>query len=110
MCDCCMEPDPQVIDKLVQRIVEAVHPLRIILFGSAVRGQMDANSDLDVLVVVPNETHRQSTARRIYRYLIGFGFPVDIVVATEDDLRQYGDNYSLVYYPALQKGKEIYAP
>jgi hypothetical protein len=34
-----MHPDPQILDQLVQRIVEAVHPLRIILFGSAARGE-----------------------------------------------------------------------
>ena len=34
--------------------MEAVHPLRIILFGSAARGEMGADSDLDVLVVMPD--------------------------------------------------------
>jgi predicted nucleotidyltransferase len=33
------------IDRLVQRIVEIVHPLRIILFGSAARGEIGPNND-----------------------------------------------------------------
>ncbi len=32
--------EKSVVDNLVNQIVEAVHPLRIILFGSAVRGDM----------------------------------------------------------------------
>ena len=46
-----MYPDPQAINELVRRIVEAVHPQRVILFGSAARGEMGPNSDLDVLVM-----------------------------------------------------------
>ena len=53
-----MQPDTRLLEELVQRIVEAVHPLRIILFGSAARGEMGPNSDLDVLVVMPDGIHR----------------------------------------------------
>jgi predicted nucleotidyltransferase len=58
-----MHCDPQLLDGLVRRIVQAVHPLRIILFGSAARGQMGPHSDLDVLVVMPDGIHPQMIAR-----------------------------------------------
>jgi len=48
-----MSPDPVLLDELVRRTVEAVQPRRIILFGSAARGTMGPQSDLDVLVVMP---------------------------------------------------------
>ena len=57
-----MHPDPQIIDDLVRRIVEVVHPRRIILFGSAARGDMGPDSDIDILVVVPDGTHRRAGA------------------------------------------------
>jgi predicted nucleotidyltransferase len=104
-----MKPNEQKLQELTERIVDAVHPLRIILFGSAARGEMGPNSDFDVLVVMPEGVHRRKTAQLIYRHLLGFGFATDVVVATESDLRKYGDNFSLVYYPALREGKEIYA-
>ncbi len=104
-----MEPDPTIVNELVQSIVQTVRPLRIILFGSAARGEMKPDSDLDVMVVMPDGTHQRQTAQAIYQNLIGLGVPVDVVVATEKDLHQYGDNFSLVYYPALKEGKEIYA-
>ena len=97
-----------VLDELVQRIVRAVQPLRIVLFGSAARGQLGPHSDLDVLVVMPDGIHRRRTAQTIYRKLLGIGFAKDVVVATESDIRDYGDNPSLVLFPALREGKELY--
>jgi HEPN domain-containing protein len=68
-----MKPDEQKLQELTERIVDAVHPLRIILFGSAARGEMELNSDFDVLVVMPEGVHRRRTAQLIYRHLLGFG-------------------------------------
>ena len=48
-----MQPDANIIDQLVERIVEVVNPLKIILFGSAARGEMGPDSDVDVLVSCP---------------------------------------------------------
>ena len=104
-----MQPSPETLRDLVCRIDEVAHPLRIILFGSAARGEMGPNSDVDVLVVVSGGTHRRHTAQRIYRHMIAFPLAVDGVVATEGDLSKHKDNFSLVYYPALREGKEIYA-
>ena len=101
--------DSGIVAELIERIREVCAPTRVILFGSAARGDMRGDSDLDVLVVVRAGEDRRTITRAIYRNLIGFGTPADIVVATEDDLARYGDNFSLVYYPALREGKEIYA-
>jgi predicted nucleotidyltransferase len=101
-------PDPAMLDDLVKRIVEAVHPLRIILFGSAARGEMGPDSDLDVLVVMPDGTHRRNTIKYLYRRLYGFETPKDILVATESDIREQASNPGLIYRTVLQEGKEIY--
>lgn len=69
---------------------------------------MGPHSDLDVLVVMPDGTHRRQTANTLYRALSGFGYPKDIVVVTEDDVRRFGDEPSLVICPALKEGKELY--
>jgi predicted nucleotidyltransferase len=103
-----MYPDPQAIDELVRRIVEAVHPQRVILFGSAARGEMGPNSDLDVLVIMPDGTHRRRTAQEVYRRMWGFGFAKDIVVVTESDVREYGTNPYMIIKNAFQEGRELY--
>ena len=99
----------ETLNEIKRRIIETVHPRKIILFGSAVRGEMGPNSDLDILVVMPSGTHRRNTARSIYRNLIGVGFAVDIVVVTEQDLDKYRDNIGMVIKPALEQGKILYA-
>jgi len=105
--------DEHLIDKtlreIVSRIVQATHPIRIILFGSAARGEMKGHSDLDILVVVPSGTHRRHTAQMIYRKLFGVDLPVDIVVITEEDIELYKDNPGMVIKPALEDGRVIYA-
>ncbi len=96
-----------VLAEVVRRIVEVAQPDRIILFGSAVRGEMGPNSDLDLLVV-KSGVHRRHLAQAIYRNLIGVGFPVDIVVVTPEDIERYGDSIGLVLEPALQEGRMVY--
>ena len=103
-----IQPKPEVIDELIRRIVEAVHPLRIVLFGSAARGEMGRHSDLDVLVVMPDGTHRRRTAQEIYRRMWGLGFAKDIVVVTESDIREHGSNPYLIIKNALEEGRELY--
>ncbi|QAA76352.1 MAG: nucleotidyltransferase domain-containing protein [Candidatus Bipolaricaulis sibiricus] len=95
------------LGEIVRRIVAVADPEKIILFGSAVRGEMRPSSDLDLLVV-KSGVHRRQLAQRIYRDLIGVGQAVDVVVATRDDLDRYGDSVGLVYRSALHEGETIY--
>ena len=59
-------PDPAALETLVRRIVELARPDRIVLFGSAARGEMGPDSDLDVLVVKSGVEHRRRLAQDIY--------------------------------------------
>ncbi len=104
-----MQSDPEVIEQLVQRIIELVHPLRIILFGSAARGEMSPDSDIDVLVVMPEGVHRRRTAQLLYQQIRGLGVPFDILVATPNDLEKHKDNIGLIYRSILREGREVYA-
>lgn len=97
-----------VLDELIRRVLQVVQPRRLVLFGSAARGETGPNSDLDILVIMPEGTHRRRTAQTIYRSLSGLGVTKDIIVVTEKDVREHGDNPSLVLFPALQEGVELY--
>jgi len=100
--------DAATIQEVVRRIVEAVAPEKIILFGSAARGEMGPDSDLDFLVVKPCEDRRE-TARQIYQRLRGVGAPKDIVVVTPEDIERHRDTIGLIIRPALREGKVVYA-
>ena len=97
------------IDRLVSLIVAEVHPLRVVLFGSAARGTMTSDSDIDLLVVVADGTHRLHTMQQLYGRIRGITLPFDVLVATVSDIDARGDTPGLVYRDALRDGKELYA-
>lgn len=98
----------EILQEIVRRIVAAVRPEKIILFGSAAREEMGPDSDVDLLVVKPCG-HRRRTAQKIERSLIGIGIPTDIMVAKPEDIEHYKDTIGLIYRPASREGKTIYA-
>lgn len=104
-----MQPDAKVIDQLIREIVNAVQPLRIVLFGSAARGSLGPDSDINVLVVMPEGTHRRKTAQQLYRDVTGLGVPFDVLVATPADLERHKDNIGLIYRTILREGRVVYA-
>ena len=40
------------LKEITDRIIETIHPLRIILFGSQVRGDFNEESDIDICIIV----------------------------------------------------------
>ena len=97
------------LSEIIRRIVAVAAPEKIILFGSAARGEMGPNSDVDLLVVKSGVVHRGRLAEAIYMNLFGVGQAVDVVVVTPEDIEQYKDSIALVIRPALGEGKVVYA-
>jgi predicted nucleotidyltransferase len=102
-------PDPAALETLVRRIVEVARPDRIVLFGSAARGEMGPDSDLDVLVVKSGVEHRRRLAREIYMNLSGVGVGVDVIVLTPEDIEAQRDSVGSIVGPALDEGRVIHA-
>ncbi len=99
----------KVLDKIVQRIVKVAKPEKIIMFGSAARGEMGPNSDVDLLVIKKGKYHRGRLSEKIYMNMHGVGQAVDVIVVTPEDVEHYKDSFALVIYPALKEGKVVYA-
>jgi len=45
----------EAIEEITRKLIEFYQPIRIYLFGSVARGDFDGDSDLDFLVVVPDD-------------------------------------------------------
>lgn len=101
-------PRPAALDEVVRRIVEVARPDRIILFGSAARGEATTGSDLDLLVVKAGVTHRRRLAQEIYKRLVGVRAPVDVIVVTPSDLEEFRDAPVSVIASALKEGRDVY--
>ena len=100
-----LDQDP--LDSIVGRIVEVAQPERIILFGSAARGEMGRNSDVDLLIVKDGADALDLMAQ-IYRRLHGVGAAVDAIVVSPADVERYKDSHPLVIKPALREGRVVY--
>ena len=83
------QPREQIVEDLVQQIVARARPLRVILFGSSASGEARSDSDIDLLIVMPEGTHRRRTAQRLYVELQGCPLPFDLLVATPGDLERH---------------------
>lgn len=103
-----LSPAPERLNDVVRLIVDAVHPPRIDQFGSAARGQMGPNSDLDVLVLAPGGADTRRAEDAMYRALWTRGFAADVIALTQDDLQRYGSNPYLIYYEALTEGRDLH--
>jgi predicted nucleotidyltransferase len=98
----------KVLADVVRRVVEAAQPDKIILFGSAARGEMGPDSDLDLLVIKGGKFHHWRLLAMIYRQLRDAEAAVDVVLVTTEEVERYGDSPFLVIYPALREGKVVY--
>lgn len=97
------------LHSIVKKIVGAVNPIKIILFGSKSRGNENQESDYDILVIMPEGTHRRNTSKLLYKKIACTGLPVDIIVAISNDIEKHKNNIGLIYRSILVEGKELYA-
>jgi predicted nucleotidyltransferase/HEPN domain-containing protein len=73
--------DNPMLDEVTRRLVETCHPDRIYLFGSAARGEANADSDYDILLVVPDDAPREVlSGRRPHQAVSALGLFTDMVV------------------------------
>lgn len=105
--NCTNTLDAEVLDEIVRRIVDVAQPEKIVLFGSAARGEMGPHSDVDLLIV-KDGARSLDVMKAIYRNLIGVGVAVDALVATSKHVERYRDSHALVFKPALSEGRIIY--
>jgi len=96
------------LQEIIRRVVQVTQPERIILFGSAVRGKMGPNSDVDLLVIKGGEFHQGRLTGEVYMNLHGVGQAVDIILVTPEQVERYRHTHYLVIAPALREGKEVY--
>ena len=96
------------IQEMVRRIVEAVHPDKIILFGSHARGEAGPDSDVDLLIIAPSELPRWKRAVPIYRVLRGLGLPKDILWRTPQEVEDWKDVRAHIIAIVLREGRVLY--
>jgi predicted nucleotidyltransferase len=100
--------DGATVQTIVERILAAARPRRIILFGSAAAGRMTPDSDVDLLVVEDAPDNTRAESARLRQALGELGFPIDVLVIAADRFEETKDLVGSIAYPAHHYGKVIY--
>ncbi len=100
--------DEELIQKIKDRIVSAVHPDKIILFGSYAYGTPTRDSDVDLLVIMPSDEPMHSRVTKIRKIVRDIHIPKDIIVYTPQEVEKWKDASAAFITTIMRKGKVIY--
>jgi predicted nucleotidyltransferase len=79
-----MRETPLVPPELLNRVVSYFHPPGVVLFGSRARGDSDADSDIDLLVILDDDAPADKlTVRAGWESRRGYDRAVDVVPVRE---------------------------
>ena len=97
-----------IIERAVKALVEAIDPERIILFGSAARGEFGEDSDLDLLVVVQEATLSPQVRIKAREALFDLELPKDLLYTFPDRFEARKHLIGTIEEPAHREGRVLY--
>ena len=103
-----MMTEARLYQEITRRIVTAVNPVKVILFGSRARGTAHLGSDVDLVVIERDPVSARQEVIRLRQLLRDLDIPVDIIVVGQSFAERYGDIPGSVLYPALREGRVLY--
>jgi predicted nucleotidyltransferase len=96
------------INRVVAQIIQKYKPDKIILFGSAARGQMNRDSDADLLIIKTETPYYGADRIRELSRLIDRNIPIDLLVYRPEEFEkrlQMGDPFLKAI---VKEGKVLY--
>ena len=98
-----------VLSGVIQRLVEALDPMSVYLYGSYAYGRPRSDSDIDLLVVVPdNQGSSYQCTVKACKALRGMGLPVEVKVVKRSTFSDRQNWISSVEHDVKQKGLLLY--
>jgi uncharacterized protein len=102
------QTDTAILGEIVRRIVAAVDPLRIILFGSRSRSDARPESDYDLLVIRPSQEPRYRRSAPLYTALADLPVEVEVMVYTPEEVEEWSQVPLAFVTTAVREGTTIY--
>ncbi len=96
------------IDQIVQKIVDQVNPLQVILFGSYARGMPNIDSDVDLFVIVESNLPRHKRSAKIRLLFSPAPCPLDILVYTPQEVESCSGVVNHIVTHVMTTGKILY--
>lgn len=98
-----------LLNEAVERLAKEFVPEKIILFGSHVWGTPNADSDIDLLIIVKSaDLPPTQRATKAYRCLQGLQIPIEVIVSTQQEMETYRSVPSSLTRKILEKGLVVY--
>ena len=101
--------DEKILHEVVERIVAAAKPSRVILFGSYGRGDANEDSDMDLMVIERHVNNPGEEMIRLQEAVGNIGVGVDVMVYSEEEVERRRDWCTSPVYWALREGMTLYA-
>ncbi len=99
----------KLLEEITKRLVEGLNPDQIILFGSHAWGTATEDSDLDLMIIVPEtDLDPHTRAVRALRCLRGLNFSKDVLVKTQSEVASDSLVYASLVSEILEKGRVLY--
>ncbi|MGH2534034.1 MAG: nucleotidyltransferase domain-containing protein [Thermomicrobiales bacterium] len=96
--------------RVVVRLVSKLAPVRIYVFGSQPRGEATADSDIDLLLVVPrSEEPSYRLAQAAYRAAVPYTCSLDILVMSNEEFDRRRRAVSSLPAMIMREGRVLYA-
>lgn len=101
--------DENLLEIVTQRLVTEFQPEQVWLYGSHAWGSPHADSDVDLLVVVPdsNETPIRRS-QRAHHCLRGLRMPKDVLVETRQEVDRVKELKTSLENVILSRGRRLY--
>ena len=103
-----MNDASELLEEIARRIRTAMHPERIVLFGSRARGEAHEHSDFDLLVIGDSEEPRYRRAAPLYTLLADLPAEVEVTVYTPHEVKEWSEVPQAFVTTALREGKVLY--
>jgi predicted nucleotidyltransferase len=98
----------EALSTIVQRLVPALHPHKIIVFGSYIYGTPALDSDVDLLVILDTEARPVDRYLSVSSLLRPRPFPLDILVKTPEEITRAVATGDPFIVEILTQGRVLY--
>lgn len=98
----------ETLQELVTRLSDAMKPQKIVLFGSASRGNWEQARDLDLLVIQETELPMHERIMEALRAIEPLPCPVDVLVYTPEEWERWRTIPGTIHRIADRTGRIIY--
>jgi uncharacterized protein len=100
---------PGLLENVIDRLKAEFQPEEIYLFGSHAWGVPNEDSDVDVMVIVPNSDERPIRRDQRAQHCLG-RLPVsaDVLVRTREEVNRYKHLHASLFHQVINQGRKLY--